>query len=472
MPLARRVMLLLAVLGLVGGCYVPDQEYHRVCSTTVCSQDDLLRAVPALEVKDVDTHGWGGDADAHPVKTKFYRAWLEYREDGAMFDPIQKQAIMARLDKLANAGKPIFVVFYVHGWHHNADDSNNSILNNAVKFNNLMARQVDELHRLFEQRSSGDVPEVLGIYVGWRGQSDVGTIPEMLTLGGRADVADKIGYGKQANPAWRASTNPPTDLAEDFRDIATKVHAVNSDSRILVMGHSLGGRLLTSAFLRDFTRGEPRPAGPGSLIVTINAAIGADCFDGAHLKPPVKEGIPPTWVNITSEDDTATALGYPLASRFGMARPCNALSPSSHATIGHYGDYVTHYMSFTSYGGYTGPVPTSPDHAKQAGLPGDLPIKSGESQWYQGEPHSLLLAYPYLDPTCDRSGRCYNHGDNAYYKLDFESRNIGALGSMWNIETDKSAIDFDVDPDTIGSRHNGYVETNLTRLLVELAWAS
>ena len=52
---------------------------------------------------------------------------------------------------------------------------------------------------------------------------------------------------------------------------------------------------------------------------------------------------------------------------------------------------------------------------------------------------------------------CYAK-DAQFYWMSFEPKSPSRpVGQLWNIETDKNAINFTDEPDTIDAKHNGYI---------------
>lgn len=283
----------------------PDVAYHQICPDTNCniSNINLKEAVKERQLF-VENHGWqtsnldeGTEANKHKksadrtgmpwIKVNYHHAWLEYSvKHRKLFDVVQKKAILQYLSEPQNNNQPVYAVIYVHGWHHNADTSNKSPSNHAIAFDDLMGRNIDAVHRKFEIQDkfkNHPIPTVLGIYIGWQGESiRKPSILSLLTVKSRADAADRIGLG--------TNLEKNEGLRNDLMEIAEAVRRTSSQSRLILIGHSFGGRMLTSAFLPEFTetqgvrRLSQEPLGSRVLIVTLNSAVGADCFDDIFLQ--------------------------------------------------------------------------------------------------------------------------------------------------------------------------------------------
>ncbi|MDJ0918275.1 MAG: hypothetical protein QNJ05_10965 [Woeseiaceae bacterium] len=142
---------------------------------------------------------------------------IEIDDDGAFHQPEQRSNMENWLRK--NEEKPLLL--YVHGWHHNAKKGNC----NLVSFTNFLAR--------IEEQSG---TSVLGLYVGWRGDSvDVAFLPELIdffTIWGRKSASRDVGEN-------------------GLREILDHIRGEYPNRRVFAMGHSLGGSALFHALKSD-----------------------------------------------------------------------------------------------------------------------------------------------------------------------------------------------------------------------------
>ncbi len=467
-PCGRIAVTCAFLVAVLQGCgTVPDVPHHAVCVGADSCADAVLR--DAVKVRDdvrIDPLGWSacltgdmqkleGDADvvrdarcsdrkkAGNEKAAYSEAWLEYKATGESHNaPWQREAVLRWIR--AQSG-PLYVAVYVHGWHHNADTSNNDPRNNAIKFALMMARQVDALRRL-EATNGLRMLQVLGIYVGWQGESYDDLFRKVISIDSRSKTADRIG---------RKGV-----LKTDLMAITDAMRAQGgSESRMVVFGHSFGGRMLTSTFASDLDRGEPQPLGADTTIVTLNAAVGADCYDGLLGKAgknPERER--PTWINITSEDDTATKLLYPFASGIKRVDGCHPDSAANSATVGHYRPYLNQVLDQVGCN----------DCDKGGGDPqARARALASEPRWFR-RPDRLFLAFPQRvhgvpDPQATRV-RSINFAVE-------DGRSMQVLGQgLWNVRSDESIFDFSVGGGGVGGRHNGYVNTIRMRLLTEVQY--
>lgn len=454
----RAILALLLAAALLAGCStVPDQQYQAAgFRDKSCS----LNAAGRQAACPPDT-GQAGDGER--IERKFSVAFLEYCEvesaackaPGQLFAPEQLQAIRQRIETANAAGQATLVAIYVHGWHHNASSEDG----NVKYFDHMLARYADALARA----GRPDIG-VLGVYVGWRGELIEASIPSVFTVADRGRAADRIAQGS---------------VAADLATIAAAVQAGPASSRLLVTGHSFGGRLVSRALLPRL-RESHQPLGDKALIVTLNAAVGADAFydfyrDPARLSPSAGK---PTWVNITSLDDWATKWTYWIANRVGNLQPDHPEDNSSGETIGHFGPYKTHQISFA-------------DCSKVGcGDAASLARLQGVDYWSPAPFHffvlryasatsadrlemcGLMREYPYNQQAVDAMERVAVCRDMIGSESPYTGRKrYPGNGHLWNIEADESVIESDGLQPTSTAVHNAVTQTNLATMFVRLLYA-
>jgi hypothetical protein len=451
-----------------------DKIFHPViCKDDACTALDGSDAV-TLKKMYVENHGWDAyEQNKFPNVLRemtFYKAWLEFRDAGSLWSSDQKKAILAKIAELKKENRPLYLVAFVHGWHHNADDGGSlSDLARAkrdpVKFDYFMARQADQLRRLMEQRGSAAHANVLGIFVGWRGDS-VTTFPfNKFTIGNRAAAADRLARNRNND-----------SLYITLRDINAAALDADPNARMLIAGHSLGGRVLSQMLVNEIVSGTPEPLGKNTQILALEPAVGADCYDRAFgpNAPAAPKAERPTFISISSQDDTAISRIYPFGSIF-LIHDCSTKSSASGVTIGNHDDYLTHTLIF-DYNGKVNllakpPEPHAPPAVPKAPdeSPAFSPANSNKS-WYQVIA-DRPLAYTMRDLKCPfaNTARCYDRTDADYYTMRFRpNASVTKARHIWNLRTDRNTINFLEDGDNLDATHNGYISTNLARLMVEI----
>lgn len=201
--------------------------------------------------------------------------------------------------------EPLLLVVYIHGWNRNSSASKISGGGDLIKFRKWL-QEVNEA-------DSGR--KTMGVFVSWRGRS-LSAFPVGVDYFHRHAAARRMG--------GVAGT-------EVLHEIGATARAANSKSRIVMMGHSMGGAILESSFSEAIasrvamTHAEgkrvKRSDFPVDLIVTINSAESA--IHARQLVSTFKSrGIHeieggPLMVSITSQDDIATRLAFPLGNILG-----------------------------------------------------------------------------------------------------------------------------------------------------------
>jgi hypothetical protein len=234
---------------------------------------------------------------------------IEFNENGRLWDTAQLAAAESSITRLAGASKPLVLVIFIHGWHHNADLKDENI----KSFESVLARTV---------KSVGESYDIMGIYLGWRGESTA-LWPEFLnniSFFNRRDAADRM-----ANSVELADTL--LRLGFDARNAYQHAYPAGSaeqgeppqQPQVVLVGHSFGGRILERSIVPSLlasvrSTGAINRGKPFDLIVLLNPAHSAlgtrDLID--TLRSAAYEERP-FIVNITSTADSATGMIYPLA---------------------------------------------------------------------------------------------------------------------------------------------------------------
>lgn len=211
---ALRVLLgALLALGLLVALAVvafkpPPQTHHR------------LAATPNFATKSASY-----DAPEGAHRYEYSLAFVELDDDGHFAEDAQVRQVMADLQGKA-ARADTTVLLYVHGWNHDARESDD----NVACFEELV--KAAAIMQSTYKSADGRTPRaVYGIYVGWPGavfESDA--LNKALTYFGRQSAADRVGE--------RGA------LLELFARIAQLRHDPKSSrTKFVIVAHSLGGRL-------------------------------------------------------------------------------------------------------------------------------------------------------------------------------------------------------------------------------------
>lgn len=439
---------LMICFSLTSCATIPDISYHKIkcVNEDACDVSELDSYIRNQTFKNIAMkHEWSrrhiddlksrGEDRKTPEYKLFY---LEYDEKGHKLEDNRQFDLIKRA--VETAEKPVYLIVFIHGWHNNAsiDRTNRSL--DTTGFPYMLAK------RKFVHNNM----DVIGVYVGWRGEKYKYNPAKNLFIKNRALVADSI--GKKG------------ELKEDLIALSNTVQEHSASGHALIMGHSLGGRLLSRVFLDEYSRMNNISdwrLGQRTLLVTLNAAIGADAFDGVISKiPNANERVArPLWINITSKDDTAI-------SKFSYARYIgqnlsDGYSLRKNVSIGNYLPYVSHEFA----------VIHGIDDNPECDIIDYKIIMENNPLWFKlPEPQDGACGtrHLYEYDSIDLQGK-----DKHYTTMlkSISNNNRKPLGYMWNFRTDKSVIDYSVEEAKVSKSlgtHNAFVQANLGRMLDDM----
>lgn len=245
---------------------------------------------------------------------EFMLGFVEVDDQGQLRDRAQMQALLDKLYQLA-INDSIIINVFVHGWHHNARPGDPNI----ESFKGALARLSKIEHDLSLTKHTA-TRKVVGVYVGWRGESiDVPGL-NYLTFWDRKNTAQEVGH------------QGVTELLVRLEEIANVKNALTPPikSRLVVMGHSFGGAVVYSAISQVLadrfvnSRAGKSYAGDangfGDLVVLLNPAFEAlryaPAYDLAQAQCSYFDNQVPKLAILTSEADYATKYAFPAGQFF------------------------------------------------------------------------------------------------------------------------------------------------------------
>jgi hypothetical protein len=265
-------------------------------------------------------------------------------------------AFFAQLDRLhqGQQSRPdehgLSLVVYVHGWHHNTGAADEDV----HSFRRMLKQIVTMEQRLKE---AGYLPmRVVGIFVGWRGESVPVPVLRKLTFWDRKAAAERVAQG---------SVRELLKRLDEFRDTRRAKKQLSKDDerrgvRMLTIGHSFGGLITFQSMSSEFVRYAVRFGGAsrdrwmsrvGDLVMVVNPALEGTRYEplraaGPRLKPLDPRQLP-VLIVATSDADWATGIAFPLAravstilqSQPGEERDANVKA------VGHNERYITHDLA-------------------------------------------------------------------------------------------------------------------------------
>lgn len=269
--------------------------------------------------------------------------FVEYDDFGTVLSRTQlAETVEAARAVAANDGA---IVVYVHGWHHNAENDDPDLIK-FQKAINSAKRIIDATQK--EVAATGQKREVLGIYVGWRGESLNVPFLNMITFWDRKTTAHAVGDGA---------------VFELFRKLANHREAFPR-SRLVLIGHSFGAAVTYSSVAHSVMEQIIRTREPETdsrrstlddpkrwdMVVLLNPA-----FEAMQIRSHMEMALSrryarnqlPYLVIITSEGDQATRKLFSLGryARSLLNKYYDSRSGDMYRTaIGHYLPYVTHQL--------------------------------------------------------------------------------------------------------------------------------
>lgn len=294
---------------------------------------------------------------------------IEISDDGAV-NRKQRDEVINWIEG-ETKGKPGLLVIFAHGWHHGARTCDRDL----CCFRSVLAE--------LRKSGAGAGGPVIGLYLGWRGESLPYKGWNLATIWDRKKVAERIGR---------------TTVKEILLEVEERVWKHNDDLVMVTVGHSLGGAMVYQAVkgrltgnisdielgkvrsyrvvrteesrVEAFDRGrKARRAGFGELVVLVNPAIEASeyqifdndlkddkRFDGAsrdelvaHLQPYDKQlDYPdsqlPVLMTLASEADTAVGRIFPIARSLQAIVNPRLFGRGQRTGLGHYASQITHRL--------------------------------------------------------------------------------------------------------------------------------
>lgn len=233
------------VLILLAGCTTTEPYRTSGAPCTARPSVDCSRSILVTEHADTDS--------------EYEMAFLEYDDQGQLHTPrrpvrgedgisdVGSSVIMDRLSSLA-AKEDIFLIAYIHGWHHNANNSPED--SNVKNFRDLLAIA-----------SQIDKRKVFGVYIGWRGRALPGIL-DYSTFWNRKSTAQEVGY---------------QGITEALLEIEHVVKAGRDRNRMVSIGHSFGGAALSRQWMRFLPKDTWRAGGRTRLPKSRASGISCCC---------------------------------------------------------------------------------------------------------------------------------------------------------------------------------------------------
>lgn len=346
--------------------------------------------------------------DPHCMTADTCTMFVEYDDFGHLYSRHQINTVTRTAEEVASRNG--IIVVYVHGWHHTAAKSDDDV----DRFKTAIIEAGD-----MDRKKYGDNRQVMGIYVGWRGESIdkrvTGLLSE-LTFWDRKNTAHDVGDGA---------------VFELFRKLAN-FREEHPDSRLVLIGHSFGGALLyssithsiTAQIIDDFLPEEREVAVTAGkrwdLVLLINPA-----FEAMLLRPnfalarsrEYKPSQLPHLVIVASQADgpnrSLFPIGRHLSTLFKRYPDHDTVSGKMNTTaVGHYIPYITHQLSVSDQ-----MCDMKTVNLRKYETEKELKTVATNHNYCLNDPRAMLNgeARPTWLTRCDKPGQCAQVAGKAHY---------------------------------------------------------
>ncbi len=239
------------------------------------------------------------NAPGRPYRLSF----VEFDEKGDFWDRRQLGNAAGRIKR---SPKPVLLVIFIHGWHHNAADRSPGERGDVETFRCLLSQ--------IALSESTRAMQVHGVYLGWRGRLVQGPLDYLTFLGRKA-------------AATRIAGTPVTETI--FETIRQARRAHPGAAKCVVIGHSFGALVLEKAMAQavagsvlaqDAQRSGGSFNAPADLVLLVNSAAESiyskelsDMFARIGHRGHIDENRP-LFLSLTSETDSATSGWFPAGT--------------------------------------------------------------------------------------------------------------------------------------------------------------
>lgn len=336
-----------------------------VLALSACAQNAAYRTdyQPCVYTQSWDCANHAVQHHAPGQPGEYYLSFIEFDDQGQLWDRRQLRKVLETYQPIAGTHDVLLVAF-IHGWHHNADPEDSNI----EEFRRLLTK----LSRA--ESDGGTGRKVLGVYIGWRGESLAIRVIKETTFWERKNTAHKVGQQGVTEVLLRL---------EEIVNVKAGMDRATPQplkSRLVTIGHSFGGAVLYTALQqiledrfidsRQYKTSTGDANGLGDLVVLMNPAFEAlryaTLYDISQddCRSYFRSQLPKLAI-LTSETDRATGWAFPLGRFFSTLFETHTTLDRHHCTgtgtshispikiaegeadrhtVGHFEPYLTHRL--------------------------------------------------------------------------------------------------------------------------------
>jgi hypothetical protein len=266
--MTRALSLVLGVTLLFSAGCVRARNFRYVQQQPECFKDPAQDPLPGVAG---EKRAWPSLDCRHTLYTV---GFIEFDEDGKPIDPLEETKALRLIDEARERGPKgkIIAVVYVHGWKNNASEAQpGGKAKDVEKFRSALA----ELgYRSKKAAGSGSEIPIVGIYMAWRGKSLMGpSWFNFLSFWGRRNSANRVGEGDAL----------PASLTKVIDKVNERAGGVDTGSRIVLVGHSFGARVLEHAIEMKNIQLHKPIEGQTAVEPTVDLALYVNSANDARL---------------------------------------------------------------------------------------------------------------------------------------------------------------------------------------------
>jgi len=284
---------------------------YQACDMTLagCEQSAIQTYRGYTQLPECKDDNESGNQLEDITQAGYKLGFIEFDEHGLLYDREQMRAVldMIRNEVVYKKNNNALIVVFMHGWQHSAAPTDC----NLDAFKSALAR----LRQAEENVDPNSPRKVIGVYLGWRGETRTVLGFAQLTFWDRKSMAEKIGHVGLAEVLTKL---------EEVRNEANS--AGDNSSKLIIIGHSFGAtaiyaalsQILAARFVRSSDKpGQKTPIeGFGDLVVLISPAFEALSFTPLSDMSTERKEYPdsqlPVLAILTSENDWATRYAFPI----------------------------------------------------------------------------------------------------------------------------------------------------------------